>query len=274
MFEQGHGSDIPAGTISITLISATETTAKTTLDGDTVRTVWMPKSFSDRDLEAPESFIRRVALDVIRFPPESLVIGHGFEQQSERLRGIRQLEFRAVQADAPERASILSLARLAKAALLAPTFPNDSSPWPFSEGQLAIIQRLRAEHLLKCGGLRLKGSIRIITSDEPLVEFAGRYAPKPDLSSATIEPGELVGVVTGHDKAKAVIHLQDQNERAFNIKFGKMEIGGKHLGELEDERALIAFEVNIGTGKNGETEYHYVSHRPYDAIAGGVSSVA
>lgn len=271
MFEANQESEAPSRTITITLISGSNAAAKSSTEGESSLLTWLPKSFSDRELEAPASFIRRTALDVIKFSPGALVLHEGVQLLGGRVRAIRQLEFIHVPVDAPERAAILCLARLAKVALFTPSFPNESQQWPFSADQMEAIHKLRKEHLLKCGGVRLKESVQVVVSGEPLVELTGRYAPKPDLSSATTAPGVLVGVVTGHNKAQAIIHLLDRNERALNIKFGKISIEGKLLGELEDNRTPIAVQVQIGTDKFGETEYQYVSHDHYNPAATGAS---
>lgn len=271
MFEANQESEVPSRTITITLISGSDAAAESSTEGDASLLTWLPKSFSDRDLEAPASFIKRIALEVLNFSPAALALRDGLQLRGERVRAIRHLEFLNVRDDALERTAILCLARLAKDALFAQSFPNDSHLWPFSTDQMKAIQKLRNEHLLKCGGVRLKGSIRVVVSGEPLVELTGRYAPKPDLSSATTEPGELIGVVTGHNKAQAIIHLLDLNERALNIKFGKIPIEGKILGKLEDDRTPIAVQVQIGRDKFGETEYQYVSHNHYKPATAGAS---
>lgn len=274
VFEVNQDSEGVSRTITITLISGADAMAESLTDGEAECLTWMPKSFSDRDLEVPASFIKRVALEVLKFSPADLAVREGLQLQGGRVRAIRHLEFLHVREDAPERAAIPCLARLAEEALFAPFFPNGSESWSFSADQMMAIQKLRTESLLKCGGVRLKGNIQVVVSGAPLVELTGRYAPKPDLSGATTVPGELVGVVTGHNKAKAIIHLLDQNERALNIKFGKIPIEGKILGELEDDRTLLAVQVNIGTDKSGETEYQYVSHERYNPGMAGVSVLA
>jgi len=271
VFEANQESEAPSKTITITLISGSNAAAESSTEGESSLLTWMPKSFSDRDLDVPASLIKRVGLEVIKFSPAALALRDGLQLLGGRVRAIRHFEFLHVRDDARERAAILCLARLVKVALFAPSFPNDSQPWPFSADQMEAIQKLRNEHLLKCGGARLKGDIQVIVSGEPLVELSGRYASKPDLSSATTEPGVLVGVVTGYNKAQAIIHLLDLNERALNIKFGKISIEGKTLGELEDDRIPIAVQVQIGRDKFGETEYQYVSHDHYNAAAVGAS---
>lgn len=274
MFEANQESEVPYRTITITLISGSDAAAESSTEGEASLLTWLPKSISDRDLEAPASFIKRVALEVLNFSSAALALRDGLQLQGGRVRAIRHLEFLNVREDALERTAILCLARLAKEALLVHSFPNDSHLWPFSADQMKAIQKLRKEHLLKCGGVRLKGSLRVVVSGEPLVELTGRYASKPDLTGATTEPGVLVGVVTGHNKAQAIIHLLDLNERALNIKFGKISIEGKLLGELEDNRTPIAVQVQIGTDKFGETEYQYVSHDHYNPAATGASESA
>lgn len=254
-------ADDPTRTISITLVSGVEAAVDEARCGESSLLTWMPNSFSSRDLDPPATFIECMALEVINISPSHLARRDGLQITGSRVRAVRTFEFRHVGEDDRVREKILSLPRLTKEALFGSIYPTDSSPTSFGDGHLAKIKEARTAVLLKCGGLRLKAPIQMIVQGSDPVDLQGRYAPKPDLSSATTVPGEISGIVIGHDKLSAVIHMLDVNERKLVVKFGKKPLEGKVFGELEDERTSITVQVEVGYDKKGQAEYHYVSHR-------------